>query len=186
MDFLDKVIAGLSDAQLNELIEETKAGDAQSHVRLALQYLSLSPPSEAAAICLLRKAAYSDYILAQSWLGFILCTSRDFRDYREGNKWLLVAAMADDRNAQLNLGVNFLFGRGFDRDISRAGVWFHLAAIADNPSALERLGAMYALGERVSKNWQLGEDLLLMAAELGDHEAKKYLKGEICQTPQIG
>jgi len=185
-----KVATGLHYAELAKLKANAKTGDAPSQLQLARYYLSLSPANEIKAIEWLRKAAYSDFVPAQSWLGFVHCMNHMHRDYQEGNKWLFVAAMAGDAFAQFNLGVSYQFGYGVEQDDFQSLFWYQLAAIGNYPKALAKVGSAYVMGLGTEKDEELGDDILVLAADLGDYEARvyvdKFAKGDKCQASQTG
>jgi uncharacterized protein len=184
------VVTGLHYEELAELKANAKTGDALSQLQLARYYLSLSPTDDFKAIRLLRKAAFSDFVPAQSWLGYVHCKSDEHRDYQEGNKWLYVAAIAGDAFAQFNLGVSYQFGYGVEQDDFQSLFWYQLAALSNYPRALAKVGSAYVMGLGAEKDEELGDDILVLAADLGDFDARvyvdKFVKGDKCLAFQTG
>jgi TPR repeat protein len=74
------------------------------------------------------------------------------KDYASAMTWYRKAA--DQGNAQAELGVGFLYGRGLGvpRDSTQAVAWFRKAAEHGDPVAQNNLGNMLVTGNGVEKN----------------------------------
>lgn len=76
-------------------------------------------------------------------------------------------ALADDADAQNELGEMFYYGKNVKRDFKQAVRWFKIAFEQQHPAAIYHLGVCYTNGEGITKNKTLGEGFLRQASNLG-------------------
>ncbi len=89
--------------------------------------------------------------------------------------WYLKAANQGDAEAQFNLGVMYLYGRGVSQDDEIACDWYKKAASQGYASAQNYLGVMYLYGRGVPKNYEKAWKWYLAAANQGDEGAQNDL-----------
>jgi TPR repeat protein len=92
-----------------------------------------------------------------------------FRSYRR-------FAAKGNVDAQYNLGLAYLLGRGVKEDCARAMYWFGNAAEAGNPSAQNNLAVMYEVGLGVLEDRAKAVELYETAARLGNAKARENLE----------
>ena len=85
------------------------------------------------------------------------------------------AAISGDLNAQFELGLRLIEGRGVAKDPHAAGQWFEQAAARDLPIAQYRLGALYEKGVGVTRDPQLAMSWYTKAATAGNARAMHNL-----------
>ena len=85
------------------------------------------------------------------------------------------AAAAGDVNAQFELGLRLIEGRGVGKDPRTAAQWFEQAAARDLPIAEYRLATLYEKGVGVTRDPQLAMSWYLKAANAGNARAMHNL-----------
>ena len=85
------------------------------------------------------------------------------------------AATAGDVNAEFEMGVRLIEGRGVAKDPRTAAQWFEQAAARDLPIAQYRLGALYEKGVGVTRDPQLAMSWYAKAANAGNARAMHNL-----------
>jgi len=103
------------------------------------------------------------------------------KDYEAAVRWARLAAGAGHADAQNNLGLLLLHGRGAARDVAEAGTWFERAAAQGNATAKACLGIVAASGETGPADWERAYSLVGEAAEADDTLAQTTL-GYWCMT----
>jgi hypothetical protein len=102
------------------------------------------------------KSAEQGYVPAQEGMGEIYLASDGtgtvVRDSGEADRWLRLAAMKGDADAQLRLGVNYEHGSFGVVDYREALTWLRKAADQGQPDAQLCLGQMYENGEGVPES----------------------------------
>ncbi len=88
---------------------------------------------------------------------------------------LRAAATAGDVNAEFEMGVRLIEGRGVAKDPRAAAQWFEQAAARDLPIAEYRLGALYEKGVGVARDSQLAMSWYAKAANAGNARAMHNL-----------
>ncbi len=78
------------------------------------------------------------------------------------------SAQSGDADAMLELGFNYLIGRGVRQDDAAAAQWFRSAAEAGRVNAMRYLGGMYAKGKGVPLDKDLSVQWYRKAAAWGD------------------
>ncbi|MEJ6595360.1 tetratricopeptide repeat protein [Parasphingorhabdus sp.] len=98
---------------------------------------------------------------------------------------LLADAERGNADAQLNLGVIYLKGKGVPENEIEATKWYRLAAEQGNAEAQYNLGLLYATGAGVATNFVKAYAWLSMAAAQGNESASEN-KGIVTtlMTPQ--
>ena len=87
------------------------------------------------------------------------------------------AADQGDPEAQLELGLMYLYGRGVRVNYSKARVWLLKAAEQDDPDAQHELGLMYYYGRGVAVDRAEAYKWFKLAAEQpGNYAAQMYLQ----------
>jgi hypothetical protein len=89
-------------------------------------------------------------------------------------------ARAGEAEAQLNLGVLYMAGRGVKQDYAQALLWLRLAAEQGNPRAQNNVGALYAEGKGVTADYQQARYWYEQAARQGDIRAEINLGTLYC------
>ena len=91
---------------------------------------------------------------AQTFLGTMYANGQGVpQDYKEGLKWLRLAADQGDAFAQLNLAMTYENGpQGIPQDYKEAAKWYRLAADQGHAGAQGDLGWMYEKGQGVAAN----------------------------------
>ena len=85
------------------------------------------------------------------------------------------AATSGDVNAQFELGLRLIEGRGVAKDPRAAAQWFEQAAARELPIAQYRLGALYEKGVGVARDPQLAMSWYTKAATAGNARAMHNL-----------
>jgi len=80
----------------------------------------------------------------------------------------LAKAHGGDRDAMMDVGVAYRYGRGVERDPKRARLWYERAAALDEPNAHGNLSLMYRYGEGARKNPRRSFVHAKRSAELGN------------------
>ena len=101
-------------------------------------------------------SAEQGYVPAEDGIGVIylgsLESSTVVGDYGEAERWLRLAAMQDEADAQFWLGANYERGLFGGIDYREALKWLRKAAAEGQPDAQFLLGQMYELGEGVAQS----------------------------------
>ena len=84
-------------------------------------------------------------------------------------------AQCGDAEAQCELGVCYLLGKGVERDYERAIKWFYAAAVQGVIAAQYNLGVIFELGLGVAKDEEGALKWFLKAAEQGTAAAQYKL-----------
>lgn len=126
---------------------EAARGVTESQLQLALWFDRSDGDTKRkdVAIHWYRAAAMHGSVIAQRGLGILLMSS----DVSEGRRWMESAAAAGDMIAQLELGLNYLFGRRWEPDSDQAYKWLRLAAAQGSNNVRIRLGDMFRQGNGV-------------------------------------
>lgn len=90
-------------------------------------------------------------------------------------KTLRQAADAGDSEAQTQLAITYLYGRGIEKDYGEAIKWYRRAAEMTNASAQLQLGLLYLRGEKVEKNYGAALEWLRKAAAVDVQQAQYLL-----------
>mgnify|MGYP001825768849 CR=1 FL=1 len=70
-------------------------------------------------------------------------------DHKQATMWFRRSADQGNRDAQYMLGINYLAGKGVERDLSSARIWFQQAADQGQANAQYQLGEIYINGRGV-------------------------------------
>jgi len=118
-------------------------GDPEGQYHLARAYLdgNIIEPDTANAMRLFTLSAENGHAPAQFMLGYILETGQGGadKDLRRAAAWYKAAAEQGLPDAQLNLGLMYLAGRGVDRVMVLAHMWFAIAREFGDDRAVEAL-----------------------------------------------
>ena len=151
-------LKALTKRDFTELIANAQSGDKEAQYRLGLIYQQdrVVPRDLAAARNWMLKSAEQGYVSAQEAIGEIYLDSLGHgtvvRDSGEADRWLRLAAMQGDADAQLWLGVNYEHGSFGVIDYREAFTWLRKAADQGQPDAQLCLGQMYEYGEGVPES----------------------------------
>ncbi|HEY1944420.1 MAG TPA: hypothetical protein VGH40_20095 [Roseiarcus sp.] len=96
------------------------------------------------------------------------------------------AATAGDVNAEFEMGVRLIEGRGVAKDPHAAAQWFEQAAARDLPIAQYRLGALYEKGVGVARDSELAMSWYAKAANAGNARAMHNLAVMNAEGPSGG
>lgn len=171
-------LEALTESDLSRLVSEAESGDRKAEYLLALvyQYDRLVPRDLAVARKWMLRSAEQGYVPAQTGMGEILTSGRHsgvVQDYADADRWLRMAAMQEDADAQLWLGVGYERGWFGVTDYREALKWLRKAAEQGQPTAQFCLGQMYEDGEGVPESDSLAASWYRKAA---DH-SPRYLGG---------
>lgn len=99
------------------------------------------------------KAALSNYPYAAVALGFLFDTVDD--DYASSLENYTVAAVANNPQAQYNLGLIYEYGKGRPVDLKKAGEWYIKAALQGNSHAMTQVASLFfqAGNNQEALNW---------------------------------
>jgi TPR repeat protein len=129
-----------------------------------------------AAFALCKKAAAGGFIPAQATLGVLFTR---VRDYAQAALWLHKAAEQGDPEAQYNLGLAYIKGRGVVADFGVAFRWMVKAAEQGLAPAQARLGLLYVTGDGVALDPVEAHKWLILASKAGDAAAMgNYARSE--------
>jgi TPR repeat protein len=129
-----------------------------------------------AAFALCRKAAAGGFVPAQATLGMLFTR---VRDYAQAALWLQKAAEQGDPEAQYNLGLAYIKGRGVAADFGVAFSWMVKAAEQGLAPAQARLGLLYVTGDGVALDPIEAHKWLILASKAGDAAAMgNYARSE--------
>lgn len=126
----------------NEHLEHAKAGEAEAQYEVGIMYLKGQGVDQDRdkAMYWLKAAADSGYQLASSKLGRIEEQEAKFRELQE-------SASAGKVDAQYELAMMYLKGRGVEADGAKARDWLQKAADSNDSKAITRLGIVNYKGE---------------------------------------
>jgi TPR repeat protein len=129
-------------------------------------------------IALLRKAGDLGEVRAMLALGDLYGQEAEGhnRDDEESARWYRKAAEAGDTLGMLDLAGCYELGTGVPQNDELAVQWYRKAANRRSPSATYDLARMYESGRGVPRDRAQARILYQRAADLGDAEAKKWLK----------
>jgi tRNA A-37 threonylcarbamoyl transferase component Bud32 len=132
-------------------------------------------------IALLRKAGDLGEVRAMLALGDLYGQEAEghTRDDEESARWYRKAAEAGDVLGMLDLGGCYELGTGVPQNDEAAAQWYRKAANRDSPSAIYNLARMYEGGRGVPRDRAHARALYQRAADLGDAEAKKWIKRSV-------
>jgi len=148
----------LTQKDFAELSAKAQSGDREAEYSLALVYQQdrVVPRDPVAARNWMLKSAEQGYVPAQEGMGEIylarLEPSTVVRDSGEADRWLRLAAIQGDADAQLWLGVNYEHGSFGVVDYREALTWLRKSADQGQPDAQLCLGQMYENGEGVPES----------------------------------
>ena len=97
------------------------------------------------------------------------------KDEAKAVTWYRKAAVQNDAEAQVNLGLCYASGQGVAKDYVEAVKWFRKAAEQGHVKAQNNLGLCYDNGQGVAKDYVEAYKWWLLAAGQGDETAKKCL-----------
>jgi len=148
----------LTQRDFTELLAKAQSGDKEAQYSLALVYRQnrLVPRDPVEARKWMLASAEQGYVPAQDGIGGIylgsLGPSTVVGDYGEAARWLRLAAMQGDADAQFWLGTNYERGSFGVIDYREALRWLRKAAAQGQPDAQLCLGQMYEYGEGVAES----------------------------------
>ena len=151
-------LEALTQKDFTELLAKAQTGDREAQYSLALVYQQdrVVPQDAVAARKWMLTSAEQGYVPAQEGIGGIylgsLGPSTVVGDYGEAERWLRLAAMRGDADAQFWLGANYERGVFGGIDYREALRWLRKAAAQGQPDAQFCLGQMYELGEGVAES----------------------------------
>ena len=90
--------------------------------------------------------------------------------------WYKNAAGHGQTDAQNNLGLMYLTGKGVEQDHKTAAEWFEKAAQKNHAMAMNNLAGMYEVGWGVERNAEKAKELYQSAALTGNETAINNLK----------
>jgi len=91
-------------------------------------------------------------------------------------EWIRKAAMQQDADAQVTLGVMRANGAGVPQDYARAAAWFRTAAAQGDPDAQFDLGLLYLRGDGVPRDYVQAYAWFDAAAAQGNLKAIEFHK----------
>lgn len=148
-------VTALAQRDFAKVSSKAESGNQEAQYWLALLYGEgrLVKKDPDASRHWMLKSAQQGYLPAQRGMGeFYLSKSkgsRTVRDYGEADKWLRLAAMQGDAEAQFWLGTGYEQGWFGATDYGEALTWLRKAAQQGLPNAQFCLGQMYEDGEGV-------------------------------------
>jgi TPR repeat protein len=103
--------------------------------------------------------------------------------YTEGIKWIHEAAVQGHANAQHELGLAYLKGKGVPQDYLQAAEWLKVAADQSFSLSQYELGVLFRDGTGVSQDFAAATSWFQLAAEQGHLDAQnnlgaRYLSGQ--------
>ena len=131
----------------------------------------------------LRKAAHSNDPECQMALGIALCW--DHAAYKEGFKWIRLAAEQGHVGAQYFLGAELATGENIRKNLHEAAYWYRRAAIRNHSEAQYNLALMYWAGEGLSRSRAAAHRWLEKAANSNDLLALRAIT-EAYETGYLG
>lgn len=97
-------------------------------------------------------------------------------DYETAFQEWSSSAESGDLAAMRNLGHMFRWGKGVEKNISRAEYWYHRAAVSGFDKAQFNLAILYLNGDGVPKNEEEALKWLELASKQGHEEAREKLE----------
>ncbi len=94
---------------------------------------------------------------------------------------LISQAKKGDANAQTELGIKYLFGRGVEQDINKSSKWFREAAKQESAEAQYYLGVIDDMGLISTKNFKKAVKWYRKSAKLGFADAQ-FMLGRIYEV----
>lgn len=88
---------------------------------------------------------------------------------------LIEMAEKGNKNAQYDVGVIYLYGRGVPKDENKAFEWFNKAAASGYSVAEYAVGRMYYYGQGIAQSGKLAQEWFQKAAEKGNADAQYAL-----------
>jgi len=150
---------------------EAQSGRREAQYLMALAYGEgrLAPKDFAVARTWMLKSAEQGYVPAQAAMGeMYLIGVRDngpIPDYGDADRWLRLAAMQGDADAQFWLGTGYERGWFGGTDYREALKWLRKAAAQGLPNAQYCLGRMYEEGKGVPESDSLAASWYSKAAD---------------------
>ena len=147
----------LTQNDLAEISSKAQSGDRKAQYWLALVYQEghITPRDLAAAHKWMLKSAEQGYAPAQTGMGQTYLPeahASTVGEYGEADRWLRLAALQGNAEAQFWLGTGYEQGWFGGRDYSEALRWLRKAAQQGLPNAQFCLGQMYEDGEGVPQS----------------------------------
>jgi hypothetical protein len=103
--------------------------------------------------------------------------SRGFKkDYAEALYWNRLAASRGSHTAKVLAGTQYLYGLGVKPDLARSEDFFLMAAEEDDVVPQKALAGLYLMGPQNKQNRDKAVFWLTQASQLGDKQAKDFLK----------
>lgn len=97
------------------------------------------------------------------------------KNYKESNKWLIIAANSGNPQAQNMLGDSYYYGLGGSMNLQEAAKWYLRAAEQGYVDAQFKIALAYLDGEGVAPNNDIGLTWLLKAANNNHPDAQDAL-----------
>lgn len=160
------------------LINQAKAGDANSQFELAQRYWTGDGVRKNRSISLrwYREAARQGKPEHQLSFGAVLCSAPGkYGDLQEGLAWVHRAASQGLSSAQYFLASELASGESVTKNSPEAFKWYELAAAKGHPEAQYNLGIMLLEGEGTAKNIAEGQRWIFEAAKNGEMFAYSFL-----------
>jgi hypothetical protein len=103
--------------------------------------------------------------------------SRGFKkDYAEALYWNRLAASRGSHAAKVLAGTQYLYGLGVKQDLTRSEEFFLMAAEENDVVPQKALAGLYLMGPQNKQNREKAVFWLTQASQLGDKQAKDFLK----------
>jgi TPR repeat protein len=156
-------------AAVDKLRQRTAAGDLDATMDLAWTLLEFGDEEDVPEIVgCFWKASLRGAPDAQYQLGMMAIYQQlPIADAAAGNELLRLAAEAGHVDAQRELGLSYLDGRGLsEANVLEAVRWLSMAADQDDPIALKLMAQAYELGDGVPQDLELAQELANYADQL--------------------
>ncbi|CAG1021229.1 Sel1-repeat-containing protein YbeT [Patescibacteria group bacterium] len=166
-------------ADFNQGVAAYQQGDYAAALK-TWQKIAKQKPSKRVSADEIREAQYSLGLLYLQGQGVM-------QNYKETEKWLLLAANKGHSEAQSKLGNVYLTGLLGQSDTKKARFWFEKSALQGNVDGQYNLGVLYLDGVGVAKDVNLAKKWLSAAAQQGDKGAQDLLaeaNNAVQQTPK--
>jgi len=103
--------------------------------------------------------------------------SRGFKkDYSEALYWNRLAASRGSHAAKVLAGTQYLYGLGVKQDLTRSEEFFLMAAEENDVVPQKALAGLYLMGPQNKQNREKAVFWLTQASQLGDKQAKDFLR----------
>jgi TPR repeat protein len=160
----------LTPGDIRELTSKAQSGVPVAQYLLALIYGEgrLLPPDMAASHQWMRKSAEQGYVPAEVGMGEMYlmdAKTGPVPNYADADRWLRLAAIQGDAEAQFWLGAGYERGLFGTIDYREALRWLRKAAAQGLPDAQYSLGGMYDAGEGVPESDEMAARWYRKAAE---------------------